>query len=351
MKISEYNINYNNINKAHVALIKKQLEGDIEIPIRFYKHDGENWIIDGGHTYLAYQELSKIPKIQIEVPYTTPADMIALSRHCNNNRIIQKPITYATSIVNEIKLRLDLDNNVISSIFSKYAQMKQRGDGSVVADVCNNESVLESIFKNEQITIGTFRTDYLPLLQLPEQLRVAVDNGKISKSAGGILAHIKDPDEQKKLGNVILEEQLSVSEIKEIKENIDQTNCSIEHAAANILEARMIRRRMQSPEGIIKIIQSKAREKKTNKKEDTISSFSVICEKCKKKLIIEHLEPSGKHRFYFDPLSESIGARVTDTIDEYITEQSRKTGMPKSRITRDLLDLGFEYKHKNKKEM
>lgn len=342
MEISKYNINFGNIDKAHVAIIKTQLEAGIDIPLRFYMKDAHKWVIDGGHTLTAYQELGKEPPIQIEVPFTTPEDLIALSRHCNVNRIIQKPITYTESITAEVKLRLNLTDDDLVSAFGKYRMAQQRGDPTDVMNVPRNTQVLTAIFKNEKITVSTFSSDYLPLLKLPTEFKVAIDTGKLAKALGSELVRIKEPKTQEALGRIAQEEQLSISEIKAIKHNLEETDCSINHATAEVLEARAFKRRRKSPEEVLKTMRSKVREGKTETYEGTLTEFVVKCLKCHKELTIQHVEPSGKHRLKTDPLSEPYGARITERIDDYITEQVESTGKSRSAIATDLMRSGFE---------
>lgn len=348
MKISKFNINFGNIDKAHVATIKTQLESGVDIPIRYYMKDGQKWVIDGGHTLTAYQQLDKEPPLQMEVPFTTPEDLIALSRHCNVNRLVQKPITYTESITDEIKLRLDLTDEEIMPAFAKYTMAQQRGDPSVVVTPPRSEQVLTDIFKNEQITVSTFRSEYLPLLKLPNEFKEAVDTGKIAKTVGSELARIKEPRKQEELGRIALEEKLSFSEIKEIKHTLEETDCSINHATAEILEARATKRRHRSPEEILKTMRSKAREGKQEvEHEGTLTEFVVKCLKCNQEITVQHIEPSGKHRLKVDPLSDPHGARITEEIDNYITKQTKETGKSRSKIATDLMRSGFEEEMKD----
>jgi hypothetical protein len=343
MKISKFNINFGNIDKGHVATIKTQLESGVDIPIRYYMKDGHKWVIDGGHTLTAYQELGKEPPIQMEVPFTSPEDLIALSRHCNVNRLIQKPITYTESITAEVKLRLELTNDELMPAFAKYTIAQQRGDASVAVSAPRSEQVLTDIFKNELITVSTFRSEYLPLLKLPTEFKDAIDTGKLAKTIGSELARIKEPMKQEELGRIAQEEQLSLSEIKDIKHNLEETDCSINHATAEVLEARAFKRRHRSPEEILKTMRSKVREGKQDvEHEGTLTEFVIKCLKCQEELTIQHLEPSGKHRLKVSPLSEPYGARITEEIDGYITGQTKQTGKTRGGVATDLMRLGFK---------
>jgi hypothetical protein len=277
--------------------------------------------------------------------------MIALSRHSNVNRIIQKPITYTESIAEEVKLRLDIEDNELMSVFAKYAMIKERGDASAVVNVPHSEQVITNIFRNERITGGTFRREYLPLLELPNELKAAIDTGKLAKTLGSELARVKEPKAQRELARIAQEEQLSVSEMKEIRHNLEENGCSLNHAAAEILESRAFKRRDRSPEQLLKVMRTKARENKNqiNKVEGTLTEFVVKCLKCHKEITIQHVEPSGKHRLKTDILTEPYGARITDEIDEHIIAETKRTGKLRSRIELDLMRSGFEVQQQEQK--
>ncbi len=342
MEISKYNINYGKIDKGHVAILKAQLKTGINIPIKYYVKDGRRWVIDGGHTLIAYHELNKEPPIQIEIPFTTPEDLIALSRHCNVNRIVQKPITYTESIAEEVKLRLKIEDSDLMSVFAKFTMATQRGDVSAVVDVPHNVQVLTDVFKNERVTVSTFRSEYLPLLKLPIELKTAIDTGKIAKSVGSELVRIKEPDKQQELGKIAREEQLSVSEVKAIKQSMEETDCSVNHATAEILEERAFTRRHHSPEQILKTIQSNVRKNKRQPQDGTITEFTIKCLKCNEEITVQHIDPSGKHKLKVEQLTEPLGARITEEIDKHITDQTEETGKNRSAIATDLMRIGLK---------
>lgn len=246
MKISEYNINYGNLDLDQIEVLKKQILEGNDIPIRYYKIDKEEYIIDGGHTFTAYQELNMQLPYLIEVKFTTPEDMIALSRRCNVNRIQQSPVSYAESIVKEVKLRLNIKDEEVKSVFYKYENIKTRGDKDD-ADIC---VILDNIFDKEkgEKAIHTFRSDYLPLLNLPEEIKQDVNKGKITKSAACEVAKVKNVDNQKKIVNIVKEDNLTTKETKEVIERVEKKNQSPEYAAYHIQEEKATKHYLNSPE-------------------------------------------------------------------------------------------------------
>lgn len=253
MKISKYNINYGNLDQSHIDLLKKQIQEGNDIPVRYYVEENEKYIIDGGHAFTAYSQLGKEPPYLIEVKFTTPEDMVALSRHCNVNRIQQTPVSYAESIVKEVELRLNIQDKEVKSVFIKYEKVKERGDNSVGVDVYTKERIIEDIFSNEPITPITFRITYLPLLNLPEPIKKKVDKGELGISHAGELAKIKNKEKQKKVAKIVEEDDLSYRDTKEIVGRIEKRKESPEYAAYQVHEQKAMKRLSEAPEHKIKL--------------------------------------------------------------------------------------------------
>jgi hypothetical protein len=67
-----------------------------------------------------------------------------IDSYCNVNRINQSPVNYAESVVKEVKLRMEIGDEKVKSAFSKYHNVKTRGD----KDEHNVVFILDSIFGN-----------------------------------------------------------------------------------------------------------------------------------------------------------------------------------------------------------
>lgn len=254
MQISEYNINYGNLDPEHVELLKKQILSGSDILIRYYKRDGEDYVIDGGHAFTAYTQLGRVPPLLVEVPFTTPEDMIALSRHCNVNRLQQAPVSYTESVVKEVKLRLKIEDNEVKSKFYRYEDVKAgKVKGGNSADVCG---ILEGIFENEHGMLGksvdakihNFRLNYLPLLKLEPELKKMVDKGDLGKSHAGEIAKIKNTEKQEKVVKIVVEDEISYRDTKELVERVEKKGESPEYAAYHVLEKKAMKLFSEAPE-------------------------------------------------------------------------------------------------------
>jgi hypothetical protein len=243
MKVSKYNINHGKLDQNHVELLKAQIAKGNDIPIRWYSQDTDQYIIDGGHAYEAYRQLDKEPPVLMEVPFTNGEDMIAFSRHCNVNRINQSPVSYAESIVKEVKMRLGVGDDKVKWVFNKYRHIKDRGD----KDGGNISPIMESIFSSEPIKIDTFREIYLPLLDLPEPIREDIEQHKLDKSHAAEIAKIKDKEKQQKAAEIVRDDSLSWEEAKNLVKDVKKGE-SPEYAATKIHAKKAEKRVKEAPE-------------------------------------------------------------------------------------------------------
>ena len=106
-------------------------------------------------------------------------------------------MSYAESIVKEVKLRLNIRDEEVKGVFVKYEHIEK---GDINRKNCGNVSaILEEIFEQEPGEVSSFRITYLPLLNLPEEIKQDVNKGNITKSAACEVAKIKDKENQKKV--------------------------------------------------------------------------------------------------------------------------------------------------------
>ena len=83
---------------------------------------------------------------------------------CNVNRIQQTPVSYVESIVKEVKLRLEIKDEEVKSVFIECETIKNRGDDSIAGDVPSKEHVIEDIPKIASKTPYFRKEDKIPPL-------------------------------------------------------------------------------------------------------------------------------------------------------------------------------------------
>jgi len=188
-ELSEFNINFGFKDRAHIELLKKQIEAGYELPIDVYEENGVYKIIDGGHSWVAYQELGREPKLVRVLTFKNDAEKIAYSRHKNINRLQQTPVTYTKSIFQELKIRLGVNSDEeVKRILRRLYNLKYYPNRyKATEEDERNNNVIITIFKSEPITWESFVQNKLEYLDFPLWLAEMVDRGEITASHASIL--------------------------------------------------------------------------------------------------------------------------------------------------------------------
>jgi len=203
-EISEFNINYGFKNREHLELLKKQILAGAKLDIVCYEDNGVLKIIDGGHAYVALQELGIDPfesAMVTVMKFETDADKIAYSRHRNINRLQRTPVTYTRSIFQELKLRFGVgtDEEVKRILRRLYNINQQPERYNQTEEDKRNVTFIDQVFETETIDWISFVRNNLAYLDFPLWLAEMVDRGELSAAQGSIL-------NQKKLIEVLDEE-------------------------------------------------------------------------------------------------------------------------------------------------
>jgi hypothetical protein len=222
-ELSEFNINFGFKDKDHIELLKKQIEAGYELPIDVYEESGIYKIIDGGHAWMAYQELGREPKNVRVLTFKDDAEKIAYSRHKNINRLQQTPVTYTKSIFQELKLRLgvETDQQVISILRRLYnlknpnKQLKENDEDKTY------HNVVVGVFKGEPITWESFAQHNLDYLDFPLWLAELVDSQKLKVAHANALMKL-NPDEtlMKRIADFVIETEKNAKETNQIVEDV-----------------------------------------------------------------------------------------------------------------------------------
>ncbi|WP_013325784.1 ParB/RepB/Spo0J family partition protein [Gloeothece verrucosa] len=147
---------------------------------------------------------------------------IATSR---DNNVIGKEIEEETPATNPVNVRSEeelgeTDNNVIgkseddeitpdNNVIGKEEEAKKSESNSPL-------TVIESVFNDLGLmTWESFVNNRLPLLNLPEDITEALRKGQIAYTKAKAIAGVKDDDKRRELLTEAIEQELSLSQIKE----------------------------------------------------------------------------------------------------------------------------------------
>ena len=101
------------------------------------------------------------------------------------------------------------------------------------------QAVVEVFTSVGKFTPESFRTNRLPLLNLPDDIKEALREGRLSYTKARAIARLKDPQERQKLLEAAITEDLSLNEIKDRIKSLQEAKGSLQEEQPPSLKSRM----------------------------------------------------------------------------------------------------------------
>ncbi len=164
-------------------------------------------LVTGERRFRAAQ-LANLVEVPADIRELTDRQAIALALEENLNREDLNPIEETEGILQLISLESNLEKPEITSLL--YKMIKGRDVPTQFKEVVLN--VFESI---KNLSWKTFARDRLRLLNLPESILEAIQQGKIEYTKGVEIAKLQQKSEQNKLLEDAITNNLSIKQIKD----------------------------------------------------------------------------------------------------------------------------------------
>ena len=188
-------------------------------------------LVAGERRYRAAHLLSfsEVPVVIRELD-DVQAKLISLTENLQREDL--NPVEETEGILALLSLKTGLDTENICSWLNRLDH-EARGNIKIVDDNMSAHNVmgktmLEEIFSFFNLTWQSFLKNRLPLLNLPEEVLTALREGKLEYTKAKVISKIKSEKERKDFLKQAIEENLSLSQIKERIEAsaIDKQNSS-----------------------------------------------------------------------------------------------------------------------------
>jgi len=170
-------------------------------------------LVAGERRYRAAQNLN-FTKVPVIIKELTDDEALQLTLIENLHREDLNPVEETEGILQLIALRIGKSSDQVIKVLQR---MKNELEGRVRHNVMpNNENqVVEEIFQGLNVmTWESFVKNRLPLLNLPDIIKIALQEGKIAYTKAIALSKIKDEQQREELLKGAIELNLSVREIK-----------------------------------------------------------------------------------------------------------------------------------------
>ncbi len=182
--------------------------------------NGGNYeLIAGERRYKAaiIAELKEVPVLTKELSDTEAYELALME---NLQREDLNPVEETEGILELLSRKMGKQRDEIISLFHKSAHPQRK---TVNTGIHKNElEMIERVFTVVgRLTPESFRTNRLPLLNLPAYLLEALKQGQIEYSKARVIGRVKEPKKAQKLLTEAIKENLSR---KEIEERVRQLN-------------------------------------------------------------------------------------------------------------------------------
>lgn len=196
-------------------LVQSVKEHGILQPLLVRAVDDEYELVAGERRLRAAKEagLTEVPIITKELSDHQTLQIALLE---NLQREDLNPIEETEGILELLCMELDVNSSQVISILNQAANAKKRGL-DLTANVSRQLEIIESVLQSVgRFTAESFRTSRLPLLNLPDDVLEILRQGKIEYTKARAIAKLKDDGERRELLDKVLNENLSLSEIKQL---------------------------------------------------------------------------------------------------------------------------------------
>jgi ParB family transcriptional regulator, chromosome partitioning protein len=203
--------------QAMDSLIKSIEEHGILQPlmVRILKKDNSFELVAGERRYRAAQTLG-LSEVPVVIRDLSDQQAIQITLLENLQREDLNPIEETEGILQLLCMNLEASKEEVISLLNQIAHIKKQG-GELTNNVIRKqwEQVSEVFNIIGRLTPDSFRSNRLPLLNLPEDVLEALREGALEYTKARAISRLKDKAQRQELLGRVVEENWSVRNIQE----------------------------------------------------------------------------------------------------------------------------------------
>jgi ParB family chromosome partitioning protein len=196
-------------------LVQSVKEHGILQPLLVRAVNGEFELVAGERRLRAAKEagLTEVPIITKELSDHQTLQIALLE---NLQREDLNPVEETEGILELLCIELDVNSGEVISILNQVANAKKR-NLELTENVSRQLEIVELVLSGVgRFSAESFRTSRLPLLNLPDDVLEILRQGQLEYTKARAIAKLKDEDERRDLLDKVINENLSLSEIKQL---------------------------------------------------------------------------------------------------------------------------------------
>jgi ParB family transcriptional regulator, chromosome partitioning protein len=204
------------------------------------RKNGQYYLVAGGRRYVACQ-LAGVHVVSVDVIEVSDTQAIMLELAENFQRQDLNPLEETVGILSLLESTLKMTQDQIVALFQRQQRYTKSAENNVILNREKSEElpfmlrqveaavdrveawddaqcwvIVEMVFTMVgKLTPESFRTNRLPLLNLPDSIKASISNGTLEYSKARAIAKVKDATLRDALLKDAVEHKWSLSEIKE----------------------------------------------------------------------------------------------------------------------------------------
>lgn len=200
------------------SLVQSVKEYGILEPLLVRPKDDKHYeLVAGERRYRAAKEVG-LTQIPVVIRQLSESEALQLALIENLQREDLNPIEETEGILQLLALKLNLAvEEVTSQLYRMYNEVKGNvNSANPNVRVSGQDPTIQSIFNSLGLmSWESFVKNRLPLLNLPPELKEALGRGEIAYTKAQAIARVKDEQQREALLKAVLEENLSLTQIRE----------------------------------------------------------------------------------------------------------------------------------------
>lgn len=196
-------------------LIQSVKEHGILEPLLVRPLSNGKYELVAGERRLRAAQAAKLPEVPVVVRELDDRQALQVALLENLQREDLNPIEETEGILQLLTLALDTSSDEVVSLLHQAYNAKQRGrdlNGNVTIQIKKVEEILATVGR---FNTESFRSNRLPLLNLPDDVLEVLRQGKLEYTKARTIARLKDNETRQGLLKEAIKQNLSLTQIKE----------------------------------------------------------------------------------------------------------------------------------------
>lgn len=176
---------------------------------------GGNYELVAGERRLKAAQEAGLTEVPVVSKTLSDQEALQVALMENLQREDLNPVEETEAVLELLAVTLETDRDEITSLLNRANHAKNRDqqlEDNVILQLEKIESVLATIGR---LTAESFRTNRLPLLNLPEDVLEVLRRGQLEYTKARAIARVKDEAQRQALMKSAITQDLSLSQIKE----------------------------------------------------------------------------------------------------------------------------------------